>query len=265
MPVVGDVLVDTRDCQVLVAVGGADGDRGTFLGARVLGLTVGQGDLVVGGGGAPGEVLHGEGLMVPDINERRLPAAGGSGHLVAAAQHRGVPGDAGVGVDGLLHGGQVLDPGAYVDTQIGPTGPQVGGHTWVAQSRGDIRRQHHGEGAQRQDTEHQGVGGAQCLARPEPHLDRKAAKGGQSPALPAWAQGGAGAAAQGLDGRDAADAPQSQPGKADDSERQNQNREDRQPHAPQGGRGPAQVEGRRGLQGGGQGLAGHVAQGRPQH
>jgi len=37
-----------------------------------------------------------------------------------------VSGDAGVGVAGLLHGGQVLDPGAYVDTHIGPARPPRG-------------------------------------------------------------------------------------------------------------------------------------------
>ena len=115
LPVVGDVLVYARDREVLVPVGGLHGDRGSLLGARGLGLAVGQGDLVVRGGTMSGDVLHGEGSVIPDIDDHRLPAATTRGHLVTAAQYRGVPGDTGIGVDLLLHRGQVLDPGAHID------------------------------------------------------------------------------------------------------------------------------------------------------
>ena len=65
MPVVGDVLVDTRDRQVLVTVGGADGDRGALLGARVLGLAVGQGDLAVCVGPRPEMYFMGKASWFP--------------------------------------------------------------------------------------------------------------------------------------------------------------------------------------------------------
>ena len=234
-PVVGDVLVDARDREVPIPLRRPHGDGGALLGAGGPGLAVGQGDLAVGGGAAAGDVPHGKGLVIADVDEHRLPRAAARGHLVVAAQHGGVPADPGVGVDRPLHGGQVLDPGAHVDAQIRPADTQVGGDPRVAQGGGDVGRQHHGDGAQRQDAQQQRVGGAQGLARPEPHLDRKPAHTGQPPPLAARAQSPAGPAAQGFDRRDAPDAPQGGPRGGDDGRGQHQDREDGQSQAPDGG------------------------------
>ena len=245
-PVVGDVLVDARDRQVPVPLGGAHGDGRAHLGARRPGLVVGQGDLVLSGGGASGHVLHGEGAVVADVDEHRLPVSALRAHLVAAAQHGGVLGDAVVGGQGALHGGQVLGAGAHVDAQVRLAHAQVGGDTGVVQGGGDVDRQHHGEGAQRQDAEQQGVGGAQRLAHPEPLLDGHAPGGGQAPPVAAPAQGAAGPGPQGLDGGDRLHAPQGGPGEADNGSGQPHHHDDGQAHAPDGGGGRAQVEQGRG-------------------